>query len=159
VDLESETMLFCRAGERVCALPIFFVVETLRPLPVETWPNAPSILIGVSMIRSMSVPVLHLSRILGVPGTSDFTSSPSGERWITVRSQQRLFALAVDAVHGVRTVAKEGLLPLPLQGEQVTAGALDAVAVNDAALFFVLSATQLVPDSIWAELQQRMPAT
>jgi purine-binding chemotaxis protein CheW len=138
---ERKVWLICRVSTRVCALPLDAVIETLRPLPVEPIAGAPAFVAGVAIIRGEPMPIVDAARLLGADA-----SSPA--RFVTLRSGARRFALAVDAVLGVRTLnaGSLGALP-PLLGD--LAEIATAIATLDAQLLVVLQASRLVPDEVF----------
>lgn len=139
--------MLCKAGNRCCALPVEHVIETLRPLPIEPFREAPEYVPGASVIRGGAVPVVSASALLGAPDTE------TPQRLVTLRAGPRVVALAVGAVLGVRALDAEELgggLP-PLLGE--TAGDLASeLGALDSALLVVLRGARLVPPEIWEQL-------
>lgn len=131
--------LHCRAGDRVFAIPIAHVVETMRPLPIEPHPNPPSFVIGVSVVRGEPLPVLDAARLLG-------GADARPTRFVTLRVADRQVVLAVEAIVGVRDIPPGSLRTLP----PLLAGAADGVVASlgtlDAQLLLVLRAVHLVPE-------------
>jgi purine-binding chemotaxis protein CheW len=127
----------CRTGDRLCALPVERVVETMRPLPVEGLRSAPPFVVGVAVIRGAAVPVVDAGRLLGAAG-GDVS------RFVTVRAGGRTVAIAVDEVVGVAAIPDGADLP-PLVGA-ITADAVAHIGAHDADLMVVLEASRLVPD-------------
>ena len=121
----QESWLLCRAGSRLCALPLAAVVEVMRPLPVEPVIDAPAFLNGLSVIRGAPVAVIDLGHLLGQPD-----AAPA--RLITVRVGGRVLGLAVAEVRGVRRADQVGPhAAIPLLREAAheivsTVGSLDS---------------------------------
>jgi purine-binding chemotaxis protein CheW len=136
----------CRAGDRLCALPVEHVVETMRPLPVERLRSAPPFVAGVAVIRGAAVPVIDAGRLLGA-------TAAVARRFVTVRAGARTVAVAVDEVVAVAAIPDGADLP-PLVGA-VAADAVAHIGTHDADLMVVLEASRLVPDGVWAELAAR----
>jgi purine-binding chemotaxis protein CheW len=136
--------LLCRAGDIICALPFEHVDETMRPLPVEPLAAAPSFVSGLSVIRGATVPVVSLGVLL-----SGAAALPT--RFVTIKTGPRYVALAVDAVVGVRTFSAAGEQLPPLL-QHVHADVIAAVGTLDSALMIVLRTARLVPDQVWAAL-------
>ncbi len=132
--------MVCRAGGRLCAVPVERVVETMRPLPIEPVRSAPPFVLGVAIIRGAAVPVVDTARLLAAPPV------PPG-RFVTVRAGDRVVALAVDQVIGV--VAIPSLAGLPSLIGTASADAVAHIAAHDAELLAVLEASLLVPDTWW----------
>ncbi len=138
------------AGPRLCGLPIDRVIETMRPLPVSPVPGVPPYLRGVAIVRGEPVPVLELAALLG-----DAAAPPGpGARFVTVRTGDRVAALAVSAVRGVSTLDTAELRHLPLLADAY-AGALDALRARDGDLLLVLGAARLVPDEALAAIDRQ----
>ncbi len=137
------TYLLVRAGEKLVALALTDVIETMRPLPVSALDGAPTFVLGAAVVRGAPVPVVDARALLG----EDRVARPPG-RFVSLRQGARRAALAVDDVLGVRTLGAElGALPPLLQG--VAAGLADAVAAIDEQLLLVLRSGRLVPDEVW----------
>ncbi|MBL8950485.1 MAG: chemotaxis protein CheW [Myxococcaceae bacterium] len=136
-------LLLCRAGLRLCGLPLEHVAETLRPLPVEPVADAPAYVLGLTRLRGRPAPVVDLARLFGSEGAAAPT------RFVALRLSGRQLALAVTHVAGVR-----GVDPTTLEGVPAIAGELEAsvtehLGTADAELLVVLQATKLLPESVW----------
>jgi purine-binding chemotaxis protein CheW len=149
----SLPLLLCRVGARVCALPIDHVVETLRPLAVEPVAGAPPFVVGVCILRGSPTPVVDCAALLG-GGQSD-----APKRFVAVRSGQRIIALAVDAVLGVRALDARSLHELPPLLRDAHGEVVSAIGALDAELLLVLRSTHVVPESVWAVLSSETAAT
>jgi purine-binding chemotaxis protein CheW len=144
----SSKVLVMRVGAQLCAVPASSVLETCRPLTCETVPNAPSFVVGVALLRARPTPVVDVSLLLGAG-----TERPPA-RYVTLKVDpvsDRVVALAVDAVLGMRELSPEQLEELPplLRHEQATVSAL---ATLDRELLLLLQHGRLLPDALWAEL-------
>jgi len=148
VTREPDGFLLCRAGSRLCALPLADVAETMRPLPIDTLDGTPSFVAGVAVVRGAPVPVVDVRRLLG----GAVHSAPAA-RFVTVRIGTRRIALAFDSVLGVRRFdapADDGMPPLL---QDAGAGVISAIRALDAELLVVLEAARAVPDTLWAALE------
>lgn len=135
--------LICRARDRLCALPLSQVVETMRPLPVETLAAMPTFVSGLSRARGNPVAVVDLGAMLG----SNIPAQPA--RFVMVRVEERRVLLAVEEVLGIRALSPADTVELPpLLGEGAESQ-VAAVGVLDAALLVVLRGARLVPASTW----------
>jgi purine-binding chemotaxis protein CheW len=146
VGVPDRRAVLCRAGARLCALPVDRVVETMRPLPVEPLRSAPPFVTGVAVIRGGAVPVVDAGRLLGA-------AASAATRYVTVRAGARTVAVAVDEVVGVTAIPESADLP-PLIGA-ISADAVAHLGAVDADLLVVLESSRLVPDEVWAELAAR----
>lgn len=140
-DASPVAWLLCRTQSRLCALPLDRVVETMRPLPIERLVQGPPSVRGLCIIRGVPVPVLDLEAMFGEPETHV-------QRLVTIKLGERVVALLVDTVLGVRTIAAdcyEGLPPLLADsaGEIVS-----AIGVLDAELLLFLHAARIVPPTV-----------
>jgi purine-binding chemotaxis protein CheW len=143
-------VLVVRAGERLCALPIASVVETMRPLPVTPLAGAPPYVRGVAIVRGEPVPVVDLAALVGA-------GDPPGAlaRFVSVRAGGRAAVLAVAGVVGVTALDPEGERRMPLLGE-ACAGTLSALRARDDDLLLVLGAARLVPEEATAAAEREV---
>jgi purine-binding chemotaxis protein CheW len=139
-------VLFVRAGAHMCALVLANVAEIMRPLPIEPLAGAPETVRGLSIIHGSPVPVVDLGGLLGSP-----VQSPS-TRFVMIRSGERMVALSVDAVLGIREIASSQLGDMPPLLRDAHAERVEAIGALDAELFLVLNAAHLVPDEVWKSL-------
>ncbi|WP_256081982.1 chemotaxis protein CheW [Massilia sp. YIM B04103] len=145
----SKSVLLCRSGQQLYALPLASVRETMRALPVEPVPAMPDCLLGVSVIRGAAVPVVDCRRLVGA-GASALAS-----RYVTLVLGERQVALAVDAVLGVRRLDAAMLAEVAPLLDGAETGMIQAISVLDAELLMVLQASCLVPEALWDALAQR----
>lgn len=141
---KADLSLICRVDARLCALPLVHVIETMRPLPVETIVGAPHFVRGLAVIRGAPVPVVDTAELLGAP------AAPAN-RFVTVIVGERLVALAVGSVLGVREVLTGSLHQLPPLLHEAGADVVAAIGLLDAELLLVLRGARLLPDNAWAE--------
>lgn len=142
-------MLLCRVGALLVALPGRCISETMRPLPVEPLIGAPAFVCGLSLIRGDALPVVDAGRLLGQSG------GPPPTRFVTVRTGQRLVALAVDAVLGMYCPSRMGESETPALLSRMDGGVVSEIGALDTELLIVLKATKLVPAGIWEALDAR----
>lgn len=137
----SLLVLLVRAGETLIGLPITGVAETLRPLPCTRVPNVPSFVAGASVIRGVTTPVLDLGALLGA------TAGQELRRIVTVRVRDRLVALAVRAVLGLRRIDVTAFQALPPMlapsGDKIA-----ALQALDGELFVLLDTGRTVTDEV-----------
>lgn len=138
------TMLVVRAGSRSYAVPVEVVLETMRPLPIETIVGTPIFVRGLSVIRGAPVPVIDLAMLL-----ESREAATKHERFVTVRSQGGTFALEVDGVVGVRDLDWNQLEELPPVLGRGADDPVEAIAVVDKEFLMVLRSARIVPDEIW----------
>lgn len=139
--------LVVRAGKRACAIPVQHVAETMRPLPIEALAGTPGFVRGVSVIRGAPLPVLDLKALL----EGNDAASAYG-RFVTVKVDERRFALGVDAVVGLRNLRSARLEDLPALLQHAGRDGIDALGADDAQLLVLLRTVRLVPDEVWAAL-------
>jgi purine-binding chemotaxis protein CheW len=127
-------------------LPLAYVREIMRALPVDPVPAMPDFLLGLALIRGAAVPVLDCARLVdaGVPGQV--------ARFVTLAVGERQLALAVDSVIGVRTLPVTALGEVAPLLDGTDAGLVQAIATLDAELLMVLCASRMVPESMWDAL-------
>jgi purine-binding chemotaxis protein CheW len=151
IDGQRGLALLCRAGAFLCALPLEFVIETMRPLPVTALPGAPSWLQGVSVVRGEPLPVVHAGLLLG-----ESASLPA--RLLTLRAGDHRVALAVDSVMGVRALTNDVVRDFPALLQSAVPDVVDSIGLLDAELLVVLHAGRLVPDTLWQLLGEMVSA-
>ena len=146
----AERLLICRVGAKVCGLPLARVIETMRPLAVEPLGQMPAFVSGLSLIRGRATPVLDARRLLGSP-----TTAPPG-RYVTLdlgqERHQRMAALAVDEVVGVRRIEASTLSALPGLLREQNGELITALGALDSELMLVLEHSRLLPDSVWQRI-------
>ncbi len=148
----SSVFLICSSGTRLYALPIGHVIETMRPLPAQTIPDMPSFMLGVSIIRGATAPVVHIARLMG-----DMAETPI-TRFVTIRLDKRIVALAIDRVVGIRSLDAQVMVDVPLLLQAVDSSRVAAIGILDAELLLVLQSTHVVSDAVWATLDtQALP--
>jgi purine-binding chemotaxis protein CheW len=142
---EFALCLLYRVQARWCALPLRHVIETMRPLPTTPIPGAPSFVDGLAIIRGSPVPVVDLSRLLGV-------ASGQPTRLVCVRVEGGRIALAVDHVQGVRAIPSGSLHTLPPLLQCADSRVIAAIGMLDAQLLLVMQFARLMPDDFWDRL-------
>lgn len=141
--------LLCRIGERLLAVPLSAVVETMRPLPIATVTGVAPFVLGVSTVRGAVLPVIDAGALLGA-GDCPIA------RFVTISLGERCAALAVGPVIGVATL-DAGLLPeLPPLLRSADRAMLTALGTLDGDLLMVLDHTHLVPESLWSVLAEQV---
>ena len=143
--------MICRLKDRLCALPITHVVETMRPMPVRGVAECPSFIIGVSVIRGEAVPVVDVALFLGALG-----SNPA--RIVTVALNGRRVALAVDAVLGVFEIPLGSIGDLPPLLRGARNDVISALGTLDRELLYILNSARIVSDSLWTAMENQNDA-
>jgi purine-binding chemotaxis protein CheW len=149
---EAKLSLLCRMRSHLCAVPLEHVAETMRPMPVAPLAGSPPFVRGMSVIRGTAIPVVDGGSLLG----SMAPASPT--RFITLKTEGRHVALAVEEVIGIRSLAAVAANDLPPLLRSVNADLVSAVAMLDRELLLVLQTARIVPDSVWQSLQAAQPA-
>src|ERR1051325_11050800 len=103
----ENSVLVCRTGQCLWAIPLAHISETMRPLPVEPLASMPSFILGAARMRGVAVPVVNMAAVLGLENGSKLG------RFVSVTVENRQVALAVEAVEGVRAITPESLAELP----------------------------------------------
>jgi purine-binding chemotaxis protein CheW len=144
----STSFLICRCDSRLCALPLAHVIETMRPLPVETFPGMPVYLLGLSIIRGATVPVVSLSALVNA------ASAPQPARYVTLKAGERTVCLAVQDVVGVRQLGSTATLDIPPLLRNINADIVTAIGTLDAELVLVLQASHLLSEAAWQAMER-----
>lgn len=150
VDVNPELFLVCRIGGMRCALPLAGVIETLRPLAMDTLSGAPAFVAGLSIIRGDPVPVISGHYLLGGPGGRT-------DRWIVLRAGAHRVALGVDDVIGIEPLLRSelGAMPPLMRRSSVVVAEMGAL---DGELLLVLDAGRVIPDELFELLAARRVA-
>jgi purine-binding chemotaxis protein CheW len=135
----EEVWLLCRAGTSLCALPLGYVVEIMRMLPIEPVAGAPLCVRGLSIIRGTPTPVVDTALLCGG------RTAPS-HRLVTVRAGTQIVALAVDTVLGVRSIKADEPLPPLLQ--EAANNVVSAIGRLDAELLLFLATARVVSEEL-----------
>ncbi len=138
--------LLFRVRQHLCGLPLAYVVETMRPLPIEAITGAPGVVEGVAVIRGMPLPVLDLGTLLG-----DGADQPS-TRFITVKTGARQVALAVTSVVGLHNLSVDVIRDIPPLLQEAAGDTITAIGALDAEMLMVLNTAHLVPESVWSAI-------
>ncbi len=105
---EVQLCTFRVAGEHF-AVDIMRVREIIPPAPLTAIPEAPRYVAGVFRLRGDVVPVVDLSRRLGLP-----PGEPTRQaKYVVVKVAGRLLGLMVDEVCEVLRLARDELRPAP----------------------------------------------
>jgi purine-binding chemotaxis protein CheW len=139
---EQAPALICRVRSLCCALRVSHVVETMRPQPVEALASAPGFVLGVAVIRGVAVPVVDVGALLGA------SEPPCPTRFITLAIGERVVALAVEGIVGVRTLPDEALAELPPLLRDASLDAIERIGTLDASLLIVLRTARIVTDAL-----------
>jgi purine-binding chemotaxis protein CheW len=135
-------VLTLRLGHCACAVPLNYITEVMRPLPVEPLAGAPAGVSGVAVVRGRVTPVVDLGILFGT-GAGERTGLA---RLVALRVGERAVALLVDSVQAIRTLARGELESLPPLWQGAHPPAVAALGVVDRELLVVLEATRLLPD-------------
>ncbi len=141
-DSTEREVLVVAVHDRVCAIPLAHVTETMRPLALEAMVGTPQFVLGLSLLRGVPTPVVDLAVLLGLPPAV-------AERWVSLRVEQRQVALAVSTVIAVRTLPRASVLDLPPLVSGAAKETLAALSVLDTQLLLVLRAGWSLPDALW----------
>lgn len=150
-DGETQSLL-CRVDQRLCALPLAGVVETIRPLPVEPVAGAPAFVLGLSVVRGVPTPIVDAARLLGGSGGAP-------KRVVILKVGERRVGLAVDAVLGLDRIGASSLQALPPLLRNGETEGVSALGTLDSELLIVLQAVRLVPESLLAALETKALAS
>ena len=135
----GDRWLLFRVGTRRCELPIRCTPEPMRPLPIRAVGVPQRAVLGVSVIRGSTVPVVDVAAFFG-----DRCAEP--RRFVTVRVAERVVALAVDEVIGVETIPAASWDALPGLLAASEQNVVEAISAADRDLVLALAAGKLVPE-------------
>jgi purine-binding chemotaxis protein CheW len=135
----AQAWLACRSAAHICALPLAGVVETMRPLPCEPFPKAPPFVSGIAIVRGVPTPVVDMRALMGEPPAT------APERYVTVEVNNRIVALAFDAVLGIHTLDAGHAIGLPPLLRNVAGETISDVAAKDTDLLLFFEAARIFP--------------
>ena len=138
-DAKSNRWLICRAGSRLCALPVESVIEIMRLLPIEPLAGAPPFVRGLCIHRGVPVPVVDAGLLFG-------ECSQEPERLVAIRVAGGVIGVAFTSVVGLRRVEADAASALPPLLQEAAGDVITAIATLDAELLHVLNAGRMAPD-------------
>jgi purine-binding chemotaxis protein CheW len=141
-------VLVVRINSQLCGFAIEHVIETMRPLEVDSLPGMPPFVRGLSVVRGSPVPVVELAVLLG-------EEAGLTRRWVLLRVGERRVAVAVTEVLGLHRIAESAFRAFPPLLEQTLAGLVLAVEQRDREFLLVLQSNRLMPEDAWRTLEQR----
>jgi len=144
-DINSASWLLCRAGARLCALPLENVIETMRLLPIEPVSGAPRSVLGLCPIRGLPVPVVDLQSLLAEP------ESPL-QRMVTLKVGSGTVAIAVESVLGVRSIGADQSSRLPPLLREAAGDIVSAIGILDSEFLLFLHSARIAPLSLLGEV-------
>ena len=144
----SLRVLMVASAGRSCALSLVHVREIMRPLPVERFAEAPAFVLGVSVIRGASVPVVDLGLLLG----AERSAGAAEGRYVTLKLDGGDVALSVGEVVGISDLPASELSALPGLVDGAGAGVIEALTTLDARLLRVLRASSVLSEAARAAL-------
>ena len=131
---------------RVCAVPLEYVIETMRPLPVELLSGIPSFIRGIAIIRGIPTPVVDLGAVLGTP-------NELAERFVIVRAGEKQVALSVGSVLGIHDLDPTMMIQeLPPLLKDASQDVVEMIGMLDEQVLLVLRAGWELPDEVWQAL-------
>lgn len=142
---DSVQLLLFRTQRHLCGLPLAYIVETMRPLPMQAIASAPIAVPGMAIIRGEPLPVVDLGTLLD-------DGAGAAARFVIVRTGERRVALAVASVVGLRSFSAETFGQMPPLFSEADGAGVAAVGTHDTDLLLVLNSAHLVPESVWAAI-------
>jgi purine-binding chemotaxis protein CheW len=129
-----------------CAIPLIDVLEVMRPLALERVAGAPNFVMGLALIRASPVPVIDLNVV--VSGET----STGHKRFITLRVEDRIVALAVRSVVGIAPLDISLIRRLPPLLKNSNTSVIESITKLDSHFLVVLNAAHLLSEQQWAAL-------
>ena len=142
-------VLVVMVGTRACAIPLHHVAETMRPLPIQPVAGTPDFVRGVSVIRGTPTPVVDLKALL-----ENSENSPNYGRFVSLKLADRRVVIGVDSVVGLKHLDSAQLGELPPLLRDVNTDLIESFGTRDAELLLVLRTALIIPDEVWASLEE-----
>ena len=139
---KPELVVLFRARRHLCAVSVTHVQETMRPLPITPLAAMPIFILGLSLIRGATTPVMDVGAVLGAE------DAPKTTRFITLRMNERCVALAVESVLGVREISPDSLQRLPPLLRDASVEVVSSIGMLDAEFLLVLGAARLLTEAV-----------
>ena len=128
-DMPPREMVSFRLGEQDFCIDIMNVREIRRWTAPTALPHAPDHVLGLVNLRGAVLPVLDLSRRLGLTAESAAGPGASGRAVVIVAMLgERVFGLVVDAVSDILSVPEAAVRPVPAIGAASDAGLVQGIA-------------------------------
>jgi len=138
--------LIVEVESRVCALPLAHVIETMRPLPIESLADVPPFVRGVAIIRGIPTPVVDLGAMLG-------RLNECVERFVIVRIGQKQIALSVSTVLGIRDLERAMMIQeLPSLLKGASKDVVEEIGTLDEQVLLILREGWELPAEVWQAL-------
>lgn len=131
--------LLAEVSAHLCGVPLGAGVETLRPLPIERLPGLPEAILGLSIIRGVTVPVVDLAVLFREP-------AGAARHWVFVRAEERHLALAASRVIGVHEIGAAPEGSGLAFAARIAAPFIAAVAMHAGRLLAVLDVARIFPE-------------
>lgn len=136
----NDKWLVVVAGTHRVGLPLAYVQETMRPLPIVPLRDTIPCVLGLAVIRGASVAVVDLGELMGRADTAQAFA-----RFVTLEVGGHSVAVAVDGVETVVTLEQNALALLPPLLTHAGGDAVHALSLADQKLLLLLQATKLLP--------------
>lgn len=145
----SEQFLVAHTGRCAVAIPLSHTSEVMRPLPITPLAGSPAFVLGLATIRGKTAPVISTSALLG----GEVGKAPT--RFVCLRSNGRLVALALEHVDGIRSFPNSLFETLPpLLSSAESEKLVERIGTLDAQLLVVLKSGRIVPDNVWKHIEE-----
>jgi purine-binding chemotaxis protein CheW len=133
--------LIVRAGGCRWAIPAGDAIEVMRALPIRAVASPFPAMIGLSVVRGRPIPVVDIARLLTDRSDAD------AARFVTVRTGDRVVALLVSQVEGVRTIAARPDDSRRSLAQAAGAGVIASLDTLDREFLGLLSTAMLLPEA------------
>ncbi len=129
-----------RLGKEEFGIDILYIREIIRMPVITRVPNAPEYVLGIFNMRGKVVPVVDITRKLGVSRNEESEET----KVVVVQVHNVLVGFVVDAVSEVQRVAKSIIVPPPALMEGVNTKYVEGLARMDDRLIILLDLPKLL---------------
>lgn len=147
-SLNESLVLSLRSSTTICAIPIKDISEVMRPLPLNVIPDSPIFLLGISVIRGHSIPIVDFGTLVGL------NKSKPPEKYVVLKVESRKVALAVENVMGIKKLSRGFMDQLPPLFQNVHPDIITQIGILDEEFLIVIRASKLIPIEVWDKISQ-----
>lgn len=126
-DTMKDKYLTFMVGSENYAVPIKYVIEIMRVLPVTPMPDFPSYFEGITNLRGRIIPIMNIRKRLGME-VIDYTDTTC---FMILMVNDKPYGLVVDSISEVVNITDADITPPPLESGTVSSYILGIAKVKE----------------------------